>query len=69
MTVATLDQRRFGRAEKAIREAGNYDALEIAWAAHGNAFPEGSVEHRALLAIYQDRSAQFAVELTRYLRA
>ena len=30
---------------------------------------QGSVEHRALLAIYQDRAAQFAVELTRYLRA
>ncbi len=69
MIVATLDQCRFGRAEKALLNAEDYRTLEIAWAAHGNSFPEGSEQHRALLAIYQDRSAQFAIEATKYLRA
>lgn len=69
MTVATLNQRRFGQAEKALLDADSHSALEIAWAAHGNAFPEGSREHRDLLTIYQDKHAQFAVELARYLRA
>ena len=66
-TVATLDQRRFGRAEKRVLEAEDFIKLESAWSAHG--YAEGTPEYAALLEIYQDRSARFAIEAGKYLRA
>jgi hypothetical protein len=69
MTVATTTQLRFGRAEKALREAPTYRALELAWASHCAAFPDTSDEYRALLEIYHDRAAQFAVEAGKVLLA
>lgn len=68
-TVATTDQLRFGRAEQALLAAKDFDALELAWASHCRVFDDKSPEYRALLAIYQDKSAQFAVEASKFMRA
>lgn len=68
-SVATPQQKRFGRAESDLRAAPTYRALETAWAAHCAAFEADSDEYRALLGIYLDREAQFAVEAGKVLLA
>jgi hypothetical protein len=64
-----MDQRRFGRAEKALLEAADYRALELAWSAYCCGFDDKSAEYRRLLSIYQDVSARFAVEAFKVVRA
>lgn len=67
--VAALSQKRFGIAEKDLLAAADYRALELAWASHCAAFPADSEEYRALLELYHDREAQFAVEAGKVLLA
>lgn len=56
-------------AEAALRKADNIEELEVAWDTHCDGFPDESMEREFLLTVYQDKAAQFAVELSRYLRA
>lgn len=56
------------RAERALREAENFDQLEAAWSDHCD-FPDESEERDHLLAIYQDKAAQWAVEAGKVLVA
>ena len=56
------------RAEKALRDADGFEAPEAAWSEHCD-FPDESEESEYLLAIYQDKAAQWAVEAGKVLLA
>jgi hypothetical protein len=56
------------RGERALRDAENFEQLEAAWSDHCD-FPDESEEREYLLAIYQDKAAQWAVEAGKVLLA
>jgi hypothetical protein len=58
----------FARAEKALNDAEDIDALEAAWSDHVD-FPDESDEREYLLGIFHDKAAQFAIEAAKVLMA
>jgi hypothetical protein len=56
------------RAEKALNEAADLEALEAAWDEYCD-FPDESEERDFLLAVYRERAEQMALRLAEILRA
>lgn len=56
------------RAEKALNDATDLEALEAAWDEHCD-FPDESEERAYLLGIFHDKAAQYAVEAAKVLMA
>lgn len=56
------------RAEKALNDATDLQALEAAWDEHCD-FPDESEERDFLLGVYRERAEQMAMRLVEILRA